>query len=77
MNADDLRKIQLSAKMLVCSHTVRDLLRQIHAIEADTEATPSSRLEKIKKIKDEITKVGAEIDSLKREFTLLNKYTVN
>lgn len=74
---DDARKIQLSAKMLVCSHTVKDLLAQIHAIEDDTETPPELKLEQIKKIRDEMTKVGTEIDSLKKEITLLNSYNVN
>ena len=74
---NELRKIQLSTKMLVCSHTVKNLLERIHAIEADTETPNEEKLVQIKKIKEEITKVGTEIDTVKKEITLLNAYNVN
>jgi hypothetical protein len=75
--SEESRKIQLSAKMLVCTHTVKNLLDRIHAIEEDTEASTESKLLQIKKIRDEITKVGMEIDTIKTEITLLKLYSVN
>lgn len=71
------RRVQLSANMLVCSYTVKNLLTKIYALEADTEVPLEEKLSQIKKIKDEITKVGAEIDKIKKEITLLNSYNVN
>jgi len=74
---DAVKKAQLSTKMLVCSHTVRNLLERIQAIEVDTETPAEEKLSQIKKIREEITKVGTEIDSIKKEITLLNTYNVN
>lgn len=73
----DARRIQLSANMLVCSYTVKNLLSKIYEIEADTEVPSEEKLVEIKKIKEEITKVGKEIDKIKKEITLLNSYNVN
>ena len=74
---NESRRAQLSANMLACSYTVKKLLMRIAEIEGDTETSLDDRLSQIKKIKDEITKVGTEIDSIKKEITLLNAYNVN
>ena len=74
---DDSRKISLSAKLLVCTHTVRDLITQIKKIEDDAQAPVNEKLSKIKIIREEITKVGAEIDKLKNEIKLLRAYSIN
>lgn len=71
------RRIQLSANMLVCSYTVKNLLTKIYALEADTQVPAEEKLSQIKKIKEEITKVGTEIDKIKKEIKLLNSYNVN
>lgn len=73
----DARRDGLAAKMLVASFTVRDLLAKISVLEKTTELSLNEKLEQIKIIKEEITKVGVEIDSIKREITLLNAYSVN
>lgn len=74
---NDQRRVQLSTNMLICSYTVKKLLLKIAELEQDTEAPLEAKLSEIKKIKDEITKVGTEIDSIKKEITLLNTYNVN
>ena len=74
---NDYRRVQLSTNMLICSYTVKKLLLKISELEQDTEAPLEAKLSEIKKIKDEITKVGTEIDSIKKEITLLNTYNVN
>jgi type I restriction-modification system DNA methylase subunit len=74
---NDYRRVQLSTNMLICSYTVKKLLLKIAELEQDTEAPLEAKLSEIKKIKDEITKVGTEIDSIKKEITLLNTYNVN
>jgi type I restriction-modification system DNA methylase subunit len=71
------RRIQLSANMMVCNYTVRNLLSKIAALEANAQVPVEEKLSEIKKIKDEITKVGTEIDSIKKEITLLNSYNLN
>ncbi len=73
----DSRKISLSAKLLVCTHTVRDLITQIKKIEDDVQAPVNEKLSKIKMIREEITKVGMEIDKLKKEIMLLGAYSIN
>ncbi len=74
---NEYRRAQLSANMLACSYTVKNLLAKIYALEADTQVPVEEKLSEIKKIKEEITKVGTEIDKIKKEITLLNNYNVN
>ena len=74
---DDSRNINLGAKLLVCTHTVRNLITQIKEIENDQEMPTNQKLSKIKMIREEISKVGMEIDKLKKEVMLLNAYRVN
>jgi len=75
MNED--RRIQLSGDMLACKHTVKKLLRRIFDLEYDTQTSTEEKMSEIKKIKDEMIKVGAEIDKIKKEITLLGNYNVN
>ena len=72
----DLR-VQLSAKMLVCSYTVSDLLNKIRMLEEDTKMPLPDKLVEIKKIRNEIEKVGTEIDGIKRSLRLLEMYNIN
>lgn len=72
-----LRKIQLTIKMKVCMHTLKSLLRQIKAIEADTQSPINDRILQIKKIQDELSKVGSEIDNIKKEIKLIQTYSLN
>lgn len=77
MSNNDTRKITLNARLVVAKHTVQDLLAQIKEIEIDDQTDANEKLSQIKKIKEEITKVGTEIDSIKKELILLNTYSVN
>jgi hypothetical protein len=74
---NDVRRDQLAAKMLVCSYVVRGLLDKIRTLEGATDVPQEEKLTQIKKIRDEMTKVGAEIDNIKKEITLLKSYSVN
>jgi peptidoglycan hydrolase CwlO-like protein len=71
------RRITLNARRVVAKHTLENLLGQIKQIETNAQADVNDKLSQIKKIKEEIAKVGMEIDSIKREITLLNTYNVN
>ena len=73
----DVRRDQLATKMLVCSYIVRGLLDKIRTLETDTDVPLEEKLSQIKKIREEMTKVGTEIDSIKKEITLLRSYSVN
>ena len=74
---NEFRRAQLSASMIVCNYTVRALLSKIAGLELDTKVSVEEKFSQIKKIKDEITKAGTEIDSIKKEITLLNSYNLN
>ena len=76
-SGDAARRSGLHARLGVAMHTVRSLLGRIQEIEDDTETSANEKLSEIKKIRDEITKVGTEIDSIKREITLLTAYSLN
>lgn len=71
------RRATLIAKLLIATHTVRNLISKIKEIEADTKTPPNEKTFEIKKIREEIAKVGTEIDSTKQEITLLNAYNIN
>jgi hypothetical protein len=65
------------AKLVVCKNTLKNLISQIKKIEDDTQSSNNEKLSQIKIIKEEITKVGMEIDTLKKEVTLLSTYSIN
>lgn len=73
----DSRREQLAAKMLVCSHTAKNLLEKICDLEINTILTSEEKFAQIKIIREEISKVGTEIDSIKNEIKLLTDYSVN
>lgn len=73
----DLYRDQLAAQMLVCSYTVRNLLSKITVLETDTVLTLEEKFLQIKIIREEISKVGTEIDSIKNRLTLLDLYNIN
>ncbi len=77
-NAVDVaRRTSLHAQLVVATYTVRSLLQQIKEIEARGQMSDNETLLQIKKIREEIEKVGTEIDTIKREITLLNTYHLN
>lgn len=67
----------LGTKLSVAYQSVKELMAELKRIEADTKTPAIERLSQIKKIREELNKVGDEIDSIKREITLLNAYRVN
>lgn len=77
MVTNEARRITLNARLVVAKHTVQNLLQQIKEIESNVQTDVNEKLSQIKKIREEITKVGTEIDSIKKEITLLNAYSVN
>lgn len=67
----------LQTRLMEASITIHSLLNKIEEIEKDQITSVADKRVKIKKIKEEITKVGMEIDNIKREYRLLNAYRVN
>jgi ribosomal protein L29 len=53
------------------------LLDQIQEIEADVKTSDKEKFSQIKKIREEIAKVGTEIDNLKSDIMILNTHRVN
>jgi hypothetical protein len=66
-------KTILYEKLFGCRTTLQNLLSKIEVLEKSDEITP----EEIKKIREEITKVDIEIDTLKKAIKLLNTQNVN
>jgi peptidoglycan hydrolase CwlO-like protein len=71
------RKTALNTQIIICMHTLKNLLGQLQTIEEDTQTSVNDKLFQIKKIQAEITKVGTEIDSIKKDIMLLSAYNVN
>jgi hypothetical protein len=71
------RRSNLESRLVVAKETVRSLLFRIQEIEVATQLSDNEKLSKIKMIKEEMIKVGMEIDNIKKEITLLNTYHVN
>ena len=71
------RRVNLQSRMVVAKETVRSLLLRISEIEASTQLSVIEKLSEIKKIQEEMTKVGTEIDSIKKEITLLDTPYLN
>lgn len=65
------------SKLLICKLKLEQLLDQIKKIEINTQLSISDKISKIKIIKEEIDKVGKEIDIIKKEITLQESYNVN
>ncbi len=55
----------------------KPFLKQIDILEVNLEISPSEKLTEIKKIRDQLDKVGMEIDMIIKEINLLNTYRVN
>lgn len=71
------KKINLSLKLAEHVQTLKNFLKQIKEIEDDTISSVNNKFSKIKKIQEEISKVGVQIDIIKKEITLTNSYNIN
>jgi len=67
----------LTVKLSMAIANVKLLMQKINEIETDTQTPAIEKLSQIKKIREELSKVGTEIDIIKKEITLLNAYRVN
>jgi type I restriction-modification system DNA methylase subunit len=74
---NEKRQISLKRNLVICQAFVRELLSKLDVIENDAEKPIAEKLEEVKKIHAEMNKVGAEIDILNKEITLLATYSVN
>lgn len=67
----------LSSKLLVYSSRLKELIKQIKILEDDTVTPPKEKASQIKIIREELNKVGMEIDKIKKEIMLIKQYGVN
>lgn len=73
----DKKFSKLNIKMKICKYTLTKLLLDISVLEKDNFLPINEKNSKIKIIKDELKKVGEEIDNIKKEITLMNNYKLN
>jgi len=73
----ETKKAQLAIQLKFCVKILKDLFAQIKCIENDTQASNNDKLLKIKKIREELSKVGTEIDSIKKEIKIIHTYSLN
>jgi hypothetical protein len=71
------RQASLAAKLIMCQATARFLLCKIDEIEHDEKTPIETRRAKLKIIREEISKVGEEIDNAKKDITLLDNRNIN
>lgn len=71
------KKAAVFTKMISCSELLKLFTKQLQNIENDLQLEVNEKQNQIKIIKDEISKVGAEIDIIKKEVKLINSYTIN
>lgn len=67
----------LEAELTRCTSTIKLLLCKIYEIENDEQSPITVRKEKLKIIREEINKVGMEIDKVRKEINLHGNYNVN
>jgi hypothetical protein len=64
-------------RLITCKLQLSNFLDKLQAIENDKQANITEKLSQIKIIREEIKKVGMEIDSIKKEIILEDTYKVN
>jgi hypothetical protein len=74
---DKHQKDLLASRLFVTTSKLYSLIGKIKEIEEDSQTPTIEKISQIKKIREEMSKVGTEIDSIKKEITLLNKYKLN
>lgn len=71
------REDQLTVKLKEYFNVLKKYSRQMKLIEEDTETPNNEKILQIKKIIAELSKVGTEIDSIKKEITIIRNYNLN
>lgn len=69
--------LDLTNKYNVCKWQLKHYLDLLKDIEIDSIASENDKLLKIKIIREEISKVGMEIDTIKKEIMILNTRHIN
>lgn len=67
----------LSAKLSAAYQSVKGLMIKLNHLESDMQTPVIEKLSQIKKIREELGKIGEEIDILKGNIKLLKNYQVN
>jgi division protein CdvB (Snf7/Vps24/ESCRT-III family) len=77
MTSDLASTTILGAKLLIAIDAVKSLTAKIKELEEDMQTPVIQKLSQIKKIKEELSKVGTEIDMIKKSIKLLSDYHIN
>lgn len=77
--ASDSIKIpaELNTKLSIAMLIVKSLLRHLNDVEANPQMPDIEKLSEIKKIREELDKVGMEIDIIKNDIILLKTRHIN
>lgn len=73
----EAKKAQFAIQLRICSHILKQLLHEIKCVENDNQTSTNDKLLKMKKIREELSKVGTEIDNIKKEIKIINTYNLN
>jgi len=73
----EAKKSQLAIQLQLYSNILKDLLNQIKCIENDNQTSNNDKFLQMKKIRDELSKVGTEIDSIKKEIKIVHTQNLN
>jgi len=74
---NEWRHRNLRINLVVCQTIIKGYLLHLDTIEKEPDTSIEEKFAQIAKIREEITKVGTEIDILKKEINLLATYSVN
>lgn len=78
MASDSIKiPVALHTKLSIAMLIVKSLLRHLNDVEANPQMPEIEKLSEIKKIREELDKIGAEIDTVKNEITLLKTSHIN
>jgi hypothetical protein len=77
MTSDLASMTLLHARLTIAVDNIKNLRSEVDKIEVDSQMSEVQKLFAIKKIKEELNKVGTEIDNIKKEINLLNAHRVN
>jgi hypothetical protein len=73
----ETKKSQFTIQLQICSNILKNLLYQIECIENDTQTPNNDKFLKMKKIREELSKVGTEIDNIKKEIKIIHAHSLN
>lgn len=74
--SNSIHKLLLD-KLSSYRHQLKKCLQKINIIETRNDISINEKMGEIKIIREELNKVGTEIDNVKREIMLLDRHNIN